>query len=151
MRRKQARKTILNILDEQIFLYSSFLKISYEQVEAIKDNNVDKILELVEKKESLIKSIKKLDKNEFSYQNISEEYCESLPSSAWDDIEDRLDELNKILNNLVIVEEANQKKINQKVSSVKGDMKTLRKGQAAYRTYVTKNVGAEALFFDNKR
>jgi len=146
-----AQKTMLKILDEQISLYKLLLKVSYEQAEAIKDNNSEKILELVEEKEKLIKSIKNLDKNEFSYKNISQEYCKAFPDSIWADVEDRLDELYNILNNLALVEEANQKKINQKIDSVKTDMGTLRKGQAVYRTYVTKNVGSEAFFFDSKK
>lgn len=148
---KLAHKTIGEILDEQISSYQSILKVSYEQSEAIKNDNTEKILQLVELKEKLIKSVKRLDKNEFSYKNISREYCEALPDSVWADIEDRLNELYRILNSLAIVEERNQKSIKQKVSGVKTNMETLRKGQSAYKTYVKKNVGVEASLFDSKR
>lgn len=151
MNYKSTQKKILKILDEQISLYQSILKISYEQTEAIKDNNSEKILELVEEKERLIESVKRLDSSEFSYKNISRKYCEDLPDSVWAEVEDRLDELYRILNSLAVLEEENHKSISKKVSGVRTNMETLRRGQAAYRTYVKRNVGSEASFFDSKK
>ena len=69
MNYKVAQNNISKILDEQISLYQSILEVSHKQTKAIEDNNTEKILELVEEKDKLIESVKRLDKNEFSYKN----------------------------------------------------------------------------------
>ena len=133
MNHKRLKKKIIDVLDKQISLYQSIFRVSEEQAEAIKKDNAERILELVEEKGQLIKSVKRLDKNEFSYKNITRESCDVLPDSVFKDIQDKIDELYSTLNSIARIEKKNQKNISQKVSDVKTNMKTLQKGQAAYR------------------
>jgi len=147
---KEEYKKILEILDKQIFSYRTLLEKSYSQAEAIKDNDIGRIVDLVKEKEELIKSIKELDKNQYSYKNISYEYCEKFSNSIWAKIEEKLDDLYSILNKLAIIEESNQKGIHHRVDNVKEGVKTVQRSQSVYNTYVKKNVGSEAYFFDKK-
>lgn len=118
---------MIDLITEKKLLLEEMLLFTKQQAKALKDENFEELEKLLDEKDVIIEKIDDIDLRFRSLKlegQVEDEETLSL-----------LSQIEKVLNNIKILDDANNKKLSQAMTEMKGDLKDLRQGKRAVDGY----------------
>jgi uncharacterized protein YukE len=141
---------LLKNLRAEIDLYHQIMERTRQQRKALDETDIRQLLECVREKETLIGQIKKLDESLVPYREEWKKRKNEMSEYSRKQCEKYVTELNTILENLMQLENENEKLLADRVKKLEKDLENIQKGKQAHKSYL-KNNPANAQFIDKKK
>ena len=130
----------LQLLREKKKLLEQCLKLTEEQQVAISDKNYDRIINIINEKQSIIERVNLLDLE-----------LRELPSEGDDLIVPLLAEIKEIIGKSLALDEENIKKLQENREEIAARLKNARKNKKTHNHYRGKNVVVEGVLLDKRK
>lgn len=134
---------LIDISKEKLSLLNLMLKFTKEQKNFIKEDNIEKVNLIINKKDNLIEKIDSLDiqflskfiqlKKENNVEDINELNIEDFPKLK--DLKEIIEEISSTLMALSLLDEENKTKLKMDLENVKSNLKNIKKGKKVYNSY----------------
>ncbi len=131
---------LIKLLEEKKNLISEFLKISKEQTEAIKAKEYEKLLDLINKRESIIQQVNEINSKAKDILEADDPRVNNL-----------LQSINDLVEQTIAIEKENQVQINILRDEMAVLLKNARKTKASHSLYRGKNIAIEGVLLDKKK
>jgi|GEM_PF-2549354 flagellar biosynthesis/type III secretory pathway chaperone len=122
----QTRK-VHSQLKEDLSLLKSLLNLVETEKDLIKTSNKEKVEHFIQEKSELIKKLAGKDRNGIDIK--------SLPTAERQSLEEKIDEMERVKNKIIRVEEENRKNARNEMIMVKSLMDRIAKGKHTSKKY----------------
>lgn len=119
--------TLMNLASEKKEYLDEMLILSQSQLQAIKEEEFEMLADILDKKDSLIDNINKVDLKYKEYKGESS--IEDKP------LLEILSQMNEVLSKIKIIDDDNNKKLQSSINDMKINLKDVRQGKRAMNKY----------------
>lgn len=150
---------LLRLLDSKKQLYDDIKKITLEQKKDIEENAADKIVRLVEKKQSIIDSIDEIDKSfskEFNLmkKQLKVNTLEEVDFTKYPELKIlklKVEEIMSMAQNIMLIEESNKEKLTQIMNEMKKEINHINIGKKSVKAYEKPTINNDGIYIDKKK
>ncbi len=155
---KELVNYLYRLSDGKHKLMEDLLKVTKDQAEAIEKTDMDRLNETIGKKDKIIESIDKLDR-EFveKYQRLKEilgiedlSKEENEPVEGFKELKSKVNNIMESIKELKEIDNENIKKIENNMKEVKSNLKGARTGKKAVGSYNKRYKESQSIFIDKK-
>lgn len=150
---------LLSLLDKKRKLFDSIMEITMEQKKDLEENDANNIELLVNRKQSVIDDIDKIDsffserfgllKKQLNVNDLEELDVAEYP--VLKDLKLKVAEITALAQKIMAIEQVNKEKLTGKLNDLKKEMKQLSVGKKSIKAYENPIINSDGIYIDKKK